>query len=55
MAHMEFPKIRGTFFWGCQNKDYSRLESTLGSPFFWGNYHLSSTKYKDSPERFSCY
>ena len=29
-----FPKIRGTFFGGSHNKDYSILGSILGSPYF---------------------
>ena len=29
-----FPRIRGTFFGGPYNKDYSRLGSIFGSPHF---------------------
>ena len=29
-----FPKIRGTLFWGLNNKDYSISGSILGSPYF---------------------
>ena len=29
-----FPKIRGTFFGGPNNKDYSILGSILGYPYF---------------------
>ena len=32
-VHMEFPKIRGTF-WGPYNRGYSMLGSILGSPYF---------------------
>ena len=34
-----FPKIRGTLFWGLYNKDPCIQGTILGSPIF-GNYHL---------------
>ena len=34
-----FPKIRGTFFGGPNNKDHSILGSILGSPIL-RNYHI---------------
>ena len=36
---MGFPKIRGTFWGGPYNKDYSNLGSILG-PLILGNYHI---------------
>ena len=38
----EFPKIRGTLFWGPYNKDPSILGTILGTPIF-GNSHIDST------------
>ena len=39
----EFPKIRGTLFWGPCNKDRPILGTTLGSPIF-GNCHFRDLK-----------
>ena len=59
-----FPKqIRGTFFGGPHNKDYSILGSILGFPYL-GNYHMCSCVYyifcriRNNPyarRRFPCY
>ena len=38
---MGFPEIRGTFFGGPHNRDYSILGSILGSLIL-GNYHILS-------------
>ena len=35
----EFPKIRGTLFWGPYNKDLTIKDTILGSPIF-GNSHI---------------
>ena len=37
---LEFPKIRGTLFWGLYSKDPTNQGAILGSPIF-GNSHKS--------------
>ena len=39
----EFPKTRGTLFWGPYNKDPTIWGTILGSPTF-GNSHISGLK-----------
>ena len=38
----EFPKIRGTIFWGPYNKDPTIESTLLGSPVF-GNPHIAGS------------
>ena len=40
-----FPKIRGTFFGGPHNKEYSRLGSLLGFPYFGKDPYTHLTHY----------
>ena len=43
-----FPKIRGTFFGGPHNKDYSILGSLLGSPYFGKLPYISERSHRHS-------
>ena len=40
---LEFPKIRGTLFWGPYNKDPTVWGTILGSPIF-GNAQIGMTR-----------
>ena len=48
MITWEFPKIRGTLFWGPSSKDPTISGSMLGSPIF-GNSHMHNWKNMKKP------
>ena len=49
-AEWEFPKIRGTFFRGPNNKAYNRCGSILKSPIY-GNYQIDFVMGLKKPYR----